>query len=118
LAKKEVYLRLPKHLEHYPFGDMRLEQPFDRLSISSAHAFKKLARNSADDFLLAIVGPAQTTGDHAADVPSWLDERHTNALPCRRYGRRCATSCGSVDHHVEAVRIRKCERQPQQNQSR
>ena len=99
-------------LEHRPedlLGDVGLVQPGDILSVSLqpvvvAGPPVEFQRIAADHFLLAVVGVAEPSGHHAADVVSGFEQRSTKSLACRADSGDHAARGASVDDHVEVLR--------------
>src|SRR5207253_2262279 len=60
----------------------------------------------ADDFLLAVIGPAEATGDHAAEVAGGFDERRFESLAGGADGRHHTAGRAAVDYDIEAARGR------------
>ena len=62
-------------IAEHGLGDVRLEMPLDVAAVLPSHALEELERIAADDLLSAVVRPAESAGDHAAQMRGRLEQR-------------------------------------------
>ena len=99
----------PQHLPEDLPGDVGLVIPRDRNAeaaklIVPGHARVEFEGVAADDFLLAEVGEAQTSGNHAAEMGPGLNQCSLQSLARRTYSRDHAAGGSTVDDDIHMAR--------------
>src|SRR5580692_3743882 len=98
-----------QHLTEDFLGNVGLVIPRDRNAeaaklIVPGHARVEFEGIAADDFLLAVVGVAQTSGNHAAEMGPGFDQCSLQSLARRAYSRDHAAGGSTVNDDIEILR--------------
>ena len=121
---EDFHIIFTDHFAEDVLGDMRLVEPADLLAIAlktvvAAYAQIELQRVASDDFLLAVIGPTESSRDHAAQVIGGLNQRCMEALSRRGYCRNYAARGAAVDDDIiDAFRRLCCKRKREQRKKK
>ena len=104
MIEEDLHAGFLDEIVEHRFGHVRLEVPLDGPAVLLADAFEELERVTANHFFLAVVGPAEAAGHHAAQMFSWFEECHVQPLASGSDRCRNAAGCAAVNHEVELLR--------------